>query len=66
MNRYNEKHSNSELYARIKALPMSAGQRAAALQSLRDAERVADGILWVVNAIKHLFAGAALKPSLKH
>ena len=66
MNRYNEKRSNSELYARINAMPMPARERAVALQTLRNAEGIADAILWVVNGIKHLFAGSALKPGLKH
>ena len=66
MNSYNEKCSNSELYARIKAMPIAARERAVALQTLRNAEGIADGILWVVNGIKHLFAGPALKPGLKH
>jgi hypothetical protein len=58
MLRYDERHSNSELYARINALPLTAVERRIALSGLRDGEAVADAILSVVNGIKHLFAGA--------
>lgn len=66
MLRYDGKRSNSDLYSRIKALPMTEGDRRVALSGLRDGEAVADAILWVVNGIRHLFADAALKPGLKH
>ena len=66
MSRYNKTPDNSGLYARILEIQMTAVQRKAALSALRDGESVAEAILWIGNAIKQLFAGAALKPSLKH
>ena len=66
MSRYNEKSANSSLYARIEQMQLTEVQRKEALSALRGGETVADAILWVINAIKQLFAGAALKPSLKH
>ena len=66
MSRYNEKSANSGLYARIEQMQLTEVQRKEALSALRGGETVADAILWVINAIKQLFAGAALKPSLKH
>jgi hypothetical protein len=66
MNKRKETYDNSVLYARIKEIPMTVVQRRAALSALRDSEAVAGMILWIGNAIKQLFAGGALKPSLKH
>lgn len=66
MLRNDEKRSNSDLYGRIKTLPMTSSERTIALNALRDGEAVADVILWVVGGIKHLFAGAVMKPGLKH
>ena len=66
MDKFNERSSNSELYARIKALPLTAADRELALSALRDGTRIADGILLVINGIKHMFGGDSLKPSLRH
>ena len=66
MLRYDKKPSNSDLYGRIKALPMTAAERRIVLSAMRDGEAVADAILWVASGIKQLFEGAALKPGLKH
>jgi hypothetical protein len=66
MRRYDEKRSNAKLYARVEALQLTAGERAVALQAMQDGTMIADAILWVADGIKHLFAGVALKPGLKH
>jgi hypothetical protein len=63
---YDEQRSNSDLYERINTLPITATERRAALSAMRDGEAVADAILSVVNGIRHLYAGAAMKPGLKH
>lgn len=59
-----QKSVTSDTYALIQQLPISSRRRAVALSALRNAEGIADSILWVVNGIKHLFGGAALKPSV--
>jgi hypothetical protein len=61
MEKFNERSSNSELYARIKALPLTASERETALSALRDGTIIADSILWVINGIKRLPASATLK-----
>jgi hypothetical protein len=66
MSKRKETYDNSVLYAKIKEIPMTVVQRRAALSALRDSEAVAWTILWIGNAIKQLFAGGTLKPSLKH
>jgi hypothetical protein len=63
MDKFNERSSNSDLYARIKALPLTASQRETALSALRNGAIVADSILWVMNGIKRLPASATLKPA---
>jgi hypothetical protein len=66
MDKYNERSSNCELYARIQALPLGAAERENALSALHDGARIADRIVSVIDGIKHLFGGTGLKPSLKH
>ena len=66
MDRRNEIRSDSELYARINALPLTPAERAVAVHGLREGALIADAILWVINGIKRLGASTALKPSLKH
>ena len=66
MDKFNERSSNCELYARIQALPLTATEREHALSAMRDGALVADRILAVVRGIKNLFGGTGLKPSLKH
>ncbi len=66
MDRYKENVANTDLYARIKLTPMSASEREVALNALRNAEAISDGIMWVVNGIKRLFTRPTLKHSFKH
>jgi hypothetical protein len=61
MDKFNERGSNSELYARIRALPLTASERETALSALRDGTIIADSILWVIDGIKRLPARAKLK-----
>jgi hypothetical protein len=65
MDKFNERSSNCELYARIEALPLTASERERALSAMRDGALIADRILSVVRGIKNLFGGTGLKPSLK-
>jgi hypothetical protein len=65
MDKYNDRSSNCELYARIQALPLSAAERENALSALHDGALIAERIVSVINGIKHLFGGTGLKPSLK-
>jgi hypothetical protein len=67
MDKFNERSSNCELYARIQALPLTPTEREHALSAMRDGAVIADRILSVVRGIKILFGGGtAFKPSLKH
>ena len=50
MLRYDEKASKLDLYARVKLAPVNAIQRAMAVNALRDAEAIADAIMWVPTA----------------
>ncbi len=56
MLKYSDRALKSELYARIKLAPVNAIQRAIALNALRDAELVSNGIVWVMTAVRRLFA----------
>ena len=58
MQNYDEKASKSDLYARVKLAPVNAIQRAVAVNALRDADAISDGILWAVNAVSRLFTRA--------
>lgn len=66
MDSFKERPANTDVYARINVMPMSEIEREVALNALRDAEKIADAMVWVSNGIEQLFAGSALKPSLKH
>ena len=66
MDSFKERPANTDVYARINVMPMSEIEREVAVNALRDAEKIADAMLWVSNRIEQLFAGSALKPSLKH
>ena len=56
MVKYVENDSKSDLYARVKLAPVNAIQRAIAVNALRDAESVSNGIMRVIDAIRRLFA----------
>lgn len=59
--------ANSDLYARIRALPLTPAEQAVAIHGLRGGEMIADTILAVITGLKRLASGSsALKPSLKH
>lgn len=66
MGRFKERPSNTDLYARIRLMPMTEIERQVALNALSDAESIVDACVWVSNAIKSLFADAAMRPRLKH
>ena len=67
MFRYDETPANTDLYARLKLAPMTAAERQVAINALNNAEAIVDGIVWVMAAVKNLFARAAAKPTgLKH
>ena len=52
---YSEKTSKSDLYARVKLLPVNEIQRAIAVNALRDADAISNGIMWVIAAVRRLF-----------
>ncbi len=67
MKRLNEKSANTDLYDRIRAARMSPGEREAALNALRNADVIVDGIVWVVDGVKRVIAKVFEKPAgLKH
>ena len=70
MSGYNERAANTDLYARIKRAPMTALEREVALNALRNADAISDGIIWVMNvienAVKYLSNRAPLKHGFKH
>ena len=67
MSKISERHANTDLYARIEQARMTASEREAALNALRNAEAIADALMWVVNGVRHLVARVFEKPTdLKH
>ncbi|MDP1672704.1 MAG: hypothetical protein Q8L65_06240 [Burkholderiales bacterium] len=45
---------------------MSASERQAAINAMRDADAIVDAILWVTRKIEHFGAFLFMKPSVKH
>jgi len=55
MLKYDERASKTDLYGRVKLAPVNAIQRAVAVNALRDADAISNGIMWVITAIRRLF-----------
>jgi hypothetical protein len=70
MSKVSERAANTDLYARIELAPMTASEREVALNALRNADAISDGIMWVMNvienAVKYLSNRAPLKHGFKH
>lgn len=56
----------STIYDRINTIRMSDSERQAAINAMRDAEAIVDGVIWLTRKIEQLGARLFLKPSLKH
>lgn len=56
----------SSIYERINASRLSETERRAAINAMRDAEMIADAIVWVTRKIEQLGARLFLKLSPKH
>ncbi len=58
MERFKENVADTDVYARVKLMPMPEVQREMALNTLRDAETIVNAFVWVVNAVKGLFGAS--------
>ena len=58
MSKYDENASKKDLYARVKLAPVNAIQRALAVNAMRDADAISNGIMWAMKGISHLFTRA--------
>ena len=58
-------YSNSEVYASLAAVRISAKKRAEAVEALQIGEKIADAALAVAHVLKLLVAVPALKPTFK-
>jgi hypothetical protein len=56
----------STVYGKIQTARMSERERQIALNAMRNADLIVDGIVWVAKKIEHLADRLFLKPSLKH
>lgn len=65
MRNSNERRLDSGIYARLRQVQMSAADRQHAIDSLRQAEEIADALLWIQEKLAGI-GHAFLKPSLKH
>ena len=65
MRKSNETAIDSGIYARLRAVNMSASDRQHAVAALRQAEAIADAIMWVQQKLASI-GQVFLKPSLKH
>jgi hypothetical protein len=68
MNSNFESKFGSVIYDRINSVHMSATERQAAINAMRDADAIVDAILWVTHKVEQLGTLLFLKhsPSLKH
>jgi hypothetical protein len=56
----------STVYDKINTVRMSDSERQIAINAMRDAEAIADLVIWVARKIEQLGARLFLKPGLKH
>ncbi len=58
----------SVIYDKLNSVHMSATERQAAINAMRDADAIVDAILWIMNKVEQLGALLFVKPSpsLKH
>jgi hypothetical protein len=65
MRKDNEKVWDTDIYERIREARMSESEREVAINAMRNAERIADAILWLGRKIESL-STLFLRPGLKH
>ena len=61
-----EVKNGSTIYAKIEAARLSERERQIAVNAMRNADLIVDGIIWVGKKIEHLSGRLFLRPSLKH
>jgi hypothetical protein len=66
MNSNIESKFGSVIYDRINAVQMSDSERRTAINAMRDADALVDGILWFTHKVEQLGAFLFMKPSIKH
>jgi len=66
MNSNLENKFGSVIYDKINTVRMSASERQAAINAMRDADTIVDAILWVTRKIEQVGAFLFMKPSIKH
>jgi hypothetical protein len=66
MNSNIESKFSSVIMDRINTVQMSASERQAAINAMRDADTIVDAILWVTRKIEQVGAFLFMKPSIKH
>ena len=65
MRKANVKNVNASLYRRLAEVRMTEHDRQRAAQAIRDAEVIADGVIWLKDRIASLGA-MLLRPAPKH
>jgi|LNFM01.2.fsa_nt_gb hypothetical protein len=66
MNSNIENKFGSVIYDKLNTVRMSASERQAAINAMRDADTIVDAILWVTRKIEQVGAFLFMKPSIKH
>lgn len=66
MNSNIENKFGSVVFDKINTVRMSATERQAAINAMRDADTIVDAILWVTRKIEQIGAALFMKPSIKH
>lgn len=56
----------STIYDRINTVRMSDSERQAAINAMRNAETIANAVIWIGKKFEQLGAWLFLKPGLKH
>ena len=65
MDSFKERSAETDVYSRVKLLPISEIDRQVALNALRDAETIVNAFAWAWNGVKGMFGAGSMKPSLR-
>ena len=65
MERFNERTVKTDVYSRVKMLPISEIERQVALNALSDADTIVNAFARAWNGIKGLVGGNSMNPSLR-
>lgn len=66
MNNKSQVKFGSVIYDKLNTLQISAIERQAAINAMRDADAIVDALVWVTRKVEQLGVALFLRPGIKH